>query len=195
MTATLHLRLLGQVEVRLVGEPVTGFYSGKAQALLFYLAVTGQTHTRPALAGLLWADLPEADALMNLRQVLTNLRKLVGDHLTITRQTVAFNRTGDYWLDVEAFQVGVGGASNEADMENVHPAVDLYRGDFLAGFYVRNAPLFEEWLLAQRAWLRELALGAQQKLAAYFARQGNYEQGIAYTRRLLELEPWHEEAH
>ncbi|NIP87304.1 MAG: alpha/beta hydrolase, partial [Planctomycetales bacterium] len=59
MTGKLELTLLGQADVRLAGEPLTGFYSSKAQALLFYLAVTGQTHTRPALAGLLWADTPD----------------------------------------------------------------------------------------------------------------------------------------
>lgn len=216
--STLQLTLLGQADVCLAGEPVTGFYSSKAQALLFYLAVTGQTHTRPALAGLLWADLPEADALMNLRQVLTNLRKLVGDHLAITRQTVAFNRTSDYWLDVEAFQAGVeraykpspqpspsgrgsqasppvGGTQGGPEVERLRQAVDLYRGDFLAGFYVRDAPAFEEWLLAQQARLRELVLTALQKVTAHFARTGDYGTGITYSRRLLELEPWHEEAH
>ncbi|GIK43262.1 MAG: transcriptional activator [Chloroflexota bacterium] len=218
MTGTLQLTLLGQADVRLAGEPVTGFYSGKAQALLFYLAVTGQTHTRPALAGLLWADLPDADALMNLRQVLTNLRKLVGDHLTITRQTVAFKRDSDYWLDIEVFQAGVestqrpspppsssgrgslasppqGGIEGGLEVEQLRQAVDLYQGDFLAGFYVRDAPLFEEWLLAHRAWLREVALDALQKLAAYFARRGDYRNGIAYSRRLLAREPWREAAH
>jgi predicted ATPase len=60
---------------------------------------------------------------------------------------------------------------------------------------VRDAPVFEEWLLAQQARLRELALGALHKLALHFARCGDYEQGIATTRRLLEIEPWHEEAH
>jgi predicted ATPase/DNA-binding SARP family transcriptional activator len=218
MTATLHLRLLGQAEVRLAGELVTGFYSGKAQALLFYLAVTGQTHTRPALAGLLWADIPEADALMNLRQVLTNLRKLVGDHLTITRQTVAFNRDSDYWLDVEVFQARVESAQQPSprpspsgrgsqasppvwgieggpEVERLRQAVDLYQGDFLAGFYVRDAPLFEEWLLTQRAWLRELVLVTLHKLAANYTYRGDYNNGITAARHLLNLEPWHEEAH
>ena len=49
MSGTLQLTLLGQTDVRLAGQPVTGFYSGKAQALLFYLAVTGQSHTRPEM--------------------------------------------------------------------------------------------------------------------------------------------------
>jgi len=195
MTGKLELTLLGQADIRLNGQSLMGFYSGKAQALLFYLAVTGQTHTRPALAGLLWADMPEDDALMNLRQVLTNLRKLVGDHLTITRQTVSFNRDSDYWLDVEAFQAGGEIASDGGDIEKVRQAVDLYRGDLLAGFYVRDGQAFEEWVLTQQARLRELALETLQKLTAYFVRKGDYRNGIAYSRRLLALEPWHEEVH
>ena len=215
----LALTLLGQADVRLAGKPVSGFYSGKAQALLFYLAVTGQTHTRPALAGLLWADLPDSDALTNLRQVLSNLRKLVGPYLAITRQMVTIKQDSDYWLDVAVFLAGVDGSSKpspqpspsgrggdrseakgggegmSSKVARLRRAVDLYQGDFLAGFYVRDAPLFEEWQLVQRAHLRELALNALQKLAKQFAQQRDYENGIAYSRRLLALEPWHEPAH
>jgi DNA-binding SARP family transcriptional activator len=53
MPKKLELALLGNVEIRRDGLPVTDFKSSKAQALLCYLAVTGQPHTRPALAGLL----------------------------------------------------------------------------------------------------------------------------------------------
>ena len=54
MTKKLELALLGNLEIRQGGVPVTDFESSKAQALLCYLAVTGHPHTRPALAGLLW---------------------------------------------------------------------------------------------------------------------------------------------
>ena len=46
----LELTLLGNPEVRLESRPVTGFRSNKAQALLYYLAVTG----RPQTAGRWW---------------------------------------------------------------------------------------------------------------------------------------------
>ncbi len=98
MGEQLQLTLLGNVEIRREGIPVTGFSSGKALALLCYLAVTGRPHSRPALAGLLWGDLPEANARNNLRKALTHLRGLVGPHLSFTRQTVAFNRDIAYWL-------------------------------------------------------------------------------------------------
>jgi DNA-binding SARP family transcriptional activator len=158
MVKELRLSLLGGLEITQGGIPVTGFVSSKAQALLCYLAVTRRPHLRPALAGLLWGDMPEADAKANLRQALANLRRLLAPHLSITRQAVAFNRDSPYWLDVERFEVQAGGASAGAGIEGLREAVDLYRGDFLEGFYARQAPAFEEWALAQRARLRELAL-------------------------------------
>jgi predicted ATPase/DNA-binding SARP family transcriptional activator len=195
MAQGLCMSLLGDVHIARDDVPVTGFVSGKALALLCYLAVAGRAHFRPALAGLLWGDMPEADALMNLRQALTNLRRLVGPHLNITRQQVAFNHDSPYWLDVERFEARLAGGTPDAGIEPLQEAVELYRGDFMAGFYVRDAPAFEEWMLAQAARLRTSALGGLHKLALMYARQGDYEQGIATTRRLLELEPWHEEAH
>jgi predicted ATPase len=75
--------------------------------------------------------------------------------------------------------------------------VALYRGDFLEGFYVRDAPTFEEWVLVQGTRLRELALQALHRLSKHYAEQGEVglEDGIKYTSRLLALEPSREEAH
>jgi len=70
MTEILTLRLLGTPQVSRAGSPVTGFISAKAQGLLYYLAVTGRPHTREALAGLFWSDMPEVQAAKNLRNVL-----------------------------------------------------------------------------------------------------------------------------
>ncbi|MGD8624776.1 MAG: BTAD domain-containing putative transcriptional regulator, partial [Anaerolineae bacterium] len=196
MTDKLQLALLGPLEVRRAGTLVTGFTSIKVQALLCYLAVTGQPHLRPSLAGLLWGEMPEANAQNNLRKALSNLRRLVGPHLAITRQAVAFERDSAYWLDVEAFESLAGGAAQPAS-QRLAEAVALYRGDFLDGFYVRQAPAFEEWVLAQRARLRELAVQALHTLAVHHTRRGEagYPVALDYVTRLLALEPWREEAH
>ena len=197
MPKKLKLALLGNVEIRRDGLPVTDFKSRKAQALLCYLAVTGHPHARPTLAGLLWGDMPEAKARMNLSQALSNLRRSFGDHLTITRQTVAFNQDSDYGLDVQAFEASVNSASARAPVKRMQEAVKLYRGDLLDGFYVRGAPEFEMWVLAQRARLRELALQALHRLIAHYTGQGEdgWATAIDYAAHLLALEPWREEAH
>jgi len=198
----LHLSLLGDLELRRDGAPLHRLRSSKAQALLCYLAVTGRPHLRPALLGLLWGDLPEIRAQNNLSKILTYLRQAVGDHLHISRQTVAFNRESRYWLDVEAFEIQVQGiltraTSMRADIERLEGAVELYRGDFLEGFYVRDAPAFEEWVLVQRARLKELALQALYALVTHYSAQGEAGTavGIDYATRLLALEPWREETH
>ncbi|HEX9925405.1 MAG TPA: hypothetical protein VGD99_22300 [Anaerolineae bacterium] len=89
--AMLQLKLLGQPEIILNGAALTNSIGGKAQAALYYLALTGRPQTRGTLAGLLWGDVPEALARTSLRKALTNLRQTMGDYLEIDRQSVAFN--------------------------------------------------------------------------------------------------------
>lgn len=184
----LRLTLFGQTTIQKNGVAVTGFKSSKAVALLCYLAVTGHAVARTTLVSLFWGELGEANARMNLRHVLANLRELVGDHLVVTRQTVAFQRASVYWLDVEQFELGV----THSHTAEVDAALALYQGDFLAGLDLRQAPLFEEWRNAQRLRLCSLAVGALQTLAD---QASDPEQAIAYLRRLLSLEPWREAAH
>jgi predicted ATPase/DNA-binding SARP family transcriptional activator len=194
MAQELQLMFLGNPEIRRDGTLVAGVSFKKALALLCYLAVTGRPHLRATLVGLLWGDMPEAYAQNNLSKALTQLRHAVGRHLCITRQEVAFDRDSPYWLDVEAFGKS---ACAGADVDRLQGAVDLYRGDFLEGFYVRAAPAFEEWVLAQRARLRELALQALHTLAVHHTQRGavGHAAGIEVTTRLLALDPWREEAH
>lgn len=190
MGGQLRLEYLGGMQVTRDGEPLTGFVSAKAPALLCYLAVTGRVQFRLVLAGLLWSDLSEKDACANLRKVLSNLRDLVPEHLIITPHTVAFNRESEYWLDVEEFL-----RRTDKDTESLTKAADLYRGDFLDGFYLRHAPAFEEWVLGQRERLRQTALRVFQALADHHAARGDNALAIQYTGHLLALDPWREEAH
>lgn len=195
MANLLQLTLFGSPEVRLHGQPVTGFRSSKAQALLYYLAVTGRPHTRPTLAGLFWGDQPEAAARTSLSKCLSNLHDLVGDAVLIDRQTVAFNRQQPYHLDTERFETGCKISLTSSTVDALQSAIDLYRGDFLEGFYVRDAPDFEQWVLTQRAHYREAVLQGLHTLSNWHEQQGDLPQAISHTRRLLTLEPWREEAH
>ena len=202
MAKGLRLSLLGGLEIAQDGTPLAGFVSGKVQALLCYLAVTGRPHLRPALAGLLWGEMPDASANTNLRKALSNLRRIAGEHTSFDKQAVAFHRESAYWLDVETFSRQVEAALQHSDdppapetAAALARAIALYRGDFLAGFYVRGAPAFEEWALTERERLRALALRALQLLADYHAARGENHQAIEYATQLLALDPWREEVH
>ncbi|MBK7917848.1 MAG: hypothetical protein IPJ94_16620 [Chloroflexi bacterium] len=198
MTAVLEIRLFGGMAIRRGDAPISGFVSNKAPALLAYLAVTGRTHQRDVLAALLWGEMTDADAKNNLRQMLTNLRKLVDPHLFITRETVGWNTAVPHTLDVAQFEHHLHtarGADQFTRIAALQQASILYQGDFLAGFYVRDAPEFEEWLLAQRARYRELMLHTLHTLAEHHLGRGEYSQAIDSATHLLTLEPWREEAH
>jgi DNA-binding SARP family transcriptional activator len=190
--AHLSLSLLGPFQASLDGEPVTTFESTKVRALLAYLAVEAdRTHRRDVLAGLLWPEWPDRDALSNLRYALYNLRQVIGDRtaeppfLLITRNTLQFNTASDHWLDVAAFTdlTGLG------DLSGLEKAVALYRGSFLEGFSVGDSPAFEEWALFTRERLARQMSAALHRLAAAHEARGDYEQAQAYARRQLELEP------
>lgn len=200
--AGLQLNLFGKPEVILDGAPVTAFETTKVQALLYYLAVTGRPHSRDALATLLWGDHPEATAKRNLTKALTNLRQLVEPYLLLDRYSVAFDLQLPAVLDVTIFQAAVEGSAPlkpenlERDLAPLRKAVGLYRGDFLEGFYVKNALEFEEWALGQREYLRELMLQALRRLTEHSARlEADPASALEYVQRWLVLEPWQEEAH
>ncbi len=206
MASILRMNLLGGLSLTLGDTPITRFISSKSPALLCYLAYTGQPHTRAALTGLLWSESAEAQAKASLRQVLSDLRSgSLAPYLLVEGNTVAFNSAAPHWLDVAEFnrylqQAAPPPGKAEDDLSDsqaaaLQAAVELYRGDFLAGFFVPNAAAFEEWVTAEQEWLRQAVLQALHRLIHHYTRRGAYLMGINAASRLLAIEPWQEEAH
>ncbi|WP_129672995.1 BTAD domain-containing putative transcriptional regulator [Candidatus Chloroploca sp. Khr17] len=191
----LYLRLLGAPEVRLNGTLLSEITSKKALALLFYLAMTRRNHLRDELASLFWYDMPDAQARKNLRNILPILRTLLGDHLIITRHMVGLNPAAQAWLDVERLCAVLKDDHHPQSLKAMAEALALYEGDFLTGFYVSDAPAFEEWMLRQRDHLHQLVVHSLHDLAVQALKEEAYPQGMEATRRLLRLEPWNEKAH
>jgi DNA-binding SARP family transcriptional activator/predicted ATPase len=206
--ARLSMYLLGPFQVTLDGGPVTSFKYDHVRALLAYLAVEAdRPHRRERLAGLLWPEQPDPVALSNLRYALYHLRQAIGDHeampsfLFPTRETLQFNTASDHWLDVSAFEQHITDSElasqrvSESAIRNLESAIELYRGRFMEGFFLRDCPLFEEWLLFKQEHIDRQMLSALHRLTQIHAALGEYERAEPYARRLLALEPWDEEAH
>ena len=185
----LRIKLFGSPEVWLGDERVAGFITVKSRALLFYLAMKPGVHSRQTVATLLWPETTEPRAAKNLRNALSNLRKLVGTHLDITRQTVAFKRKSDYVLDVEQFSARLERyRRGQEDIGDLETAVSLYTGDFLDGFHVPGSVTYEEWLTSEREQLRQAALTALYSLAIWYAEQGNIDASYTHVTQLLTLD-------
>ena len=195
MSMKLDINVLGSPQVHLNNQPVVDFITSKAQALFTYLAITEREHTRDSVAFLLWPDISNRRARRNLTDVTTNLRKLLSPYLIITPQTIAFNLQNPYQLDVAQFESILTRPHAQVERQVLKDALDLYKGDFLEGFSVRNAAPFEEWASERREWYRGLLTRGLHHLAEECIEHGEYAQGLYATRRLLALDRWNELAY
>jgi len=195
----LEISLLGEINIRLDGQPITRFRSQKELALLLFLAHNGQTHNREALAELLW----EAEArstkqsLSNLRTALARLRKQVGDHLIVTRKTVAVTPAVHDQTDTVRILAMLDGAGNVRSVTGINllsQGLDLYRGEFLAGFSLPDTIHFSDWLIVEQERLHKIAMGGYRQLAGWQEEQGAFSAGVVTAQQWVTWDPLDETA-
>ena len=199
MTTPISLRLMPRLVVSLLGAPrieregaPIEVDTRKAIALLAYLAVTGQSHTRDALANLLWPEYDQEHARGALRRTLSTLKNaLPRDALEVGRERIGLVRDSELAVDIERFRTLLA----EDRLDAAEQGVELYRGDFLAGFTLRDSVNFDDWQYFEADSLRRELAGALDRLADAYAAHGDYERAIGHARRRLALDPLHEPAH
>src|SRR6266508_2812711 len=146
----LQIRLLGQFDLYLDKQRVT-IPSRIVQSLFAYLALSaGTAHRREKLAGMFWPDTTDETARKYLRQELWRIRKAFAspqknaeDYLLADEYTITFNRSSDYWLDVNQVE------RPELDLESLTRNLSFYHGELLPGFY-------EDWVILERERLQSI---------------------------------------
>lgn len=194
-----HLRLsfLGPPEVLYAGQALT-FPTRKALALLVYLAVEGGIHPREKLLALFWPDSNPGRGRGTLRTTLAYLRRALNtvapssdEYLIIESDMLGFNFTSDFALDLHI----VAETGKSSQIPQLEAAAQAYRGDFLEGFSLPDAPAFDEWASFQREkWHHQMNrildwLSQQQSEAR------RYEAGLATAARWIAHDPVNEAAH
>lgn len=197
------LFLLGPPYVEGEGAPVE-LDTRKALALLAYLALTGQRHSRDTLAALLWPEYNHSRARAALRRTLSALSAARQEGwLVVERESVGLDDSR-VWVDVDRFRRLLEECRSHGHPERqicqsclplLAEAVALYRDDFLSGFGLRDSLAFDDWQYLQAEDLRRELAAALERLARGYGAMGEWEAAIGYTRRWLTLEPLHEPAH
>ena len=182
----IRLRLFGATElVQADGAEVTNvLQQPKRLAVLALLAASGagRWHRRDTLLGTFWPDMDDERARAALRRTLTFLRTYVGDAVIRTRGDEVGIAADGLWCDLTACEAALRDG-------RLADAVDLYRGDVLAGLHVPSAPGFERWLDAARERLRRETSEAAARLAADSEGAGRLAEAAAWRRRALEIRP------
>ncbi len=197
------ISLLGAPRIERDGAPIE-VDTRKATALAAYVAVTRRSHTRDALAGLLWPEYNQGRARAALRRTLSSLGKARQEGwLLADRESVdlAHDAIG---VDVVRFEELLAGCKlhghpeSEVCAECLPPlteAVELYRDDFMAGFGLRDSVAFDDWQFFQSESLRRELAGALERLSRGRGALGEWEAAVAHARRWLSLDVLHEPAH
>src|SRR5215471_16916147 len=155
----LDLSLLGTPEVRHSGQTLS-FPTRKVLALLIYLVVEGGRTSREKLTTLFWPESEDGQARASFRRALALLRQALGEtaalpHLIVEGDALGFDFTSDFACDLHPFQMAAQ-ATNSAEhvppglFERLRYAATLYRGNFLDGFSLPDAPDFDDWVRFQR---------------------------------------------
>ncbi len=199
--SVLRVYLFGGFDLVWEGGALPSISGAASRSLLAYLLLHhGRPFTRDRLAGLFWGELPDATARRRLSQALWQIRRALrhpAEHpplphpLLLTEgDTVQTHPSLSLWLDVEVFRDLLERLRHApvVEAEPLRLADELYRGDFLEGYY-------DDWMLVERERLREGYLWLLERLALHYKREGTYETALHYARRLTAEDPLREEAH
>jgi non-specific serine/threonine protein kinase len=178
--------------IYLLGEPRVSFDSRLSVregvvALLAYLVLhRGQVLHRDVVAFALWPDHDEDKAKANLRRhvLLINAAfKTAGSPspLAVDHRTIGWNEAAGVWVDVIALETLAEHPGTALE------AVDLYAGDFL----LRQE---YEWAGDARDRLRGRVIGLLDALLDRAREEGDLKAAIGHGRRLLQIDPWREDA-
>jgi len=182
----LEIKLFGAPRITLDGIALETDRH-KAIGLLAYLAVEARSHSREALAALLWPDYPRASAFSYLRRTLWELNQMLGKGwITADREKVALEHLPGLEIDAAAFQRLLAVETDPIDA--LSEAVALYQGDFLQGLVIADTVPFEAWQTQQAEHYRRQLAHTLERLTAAHEQNGAYASALPHAQRWQSLD-------
>jgi DNA-binding SARP family transcriptional activator len=196
--ARWRVELMGGLRAEGGGAALTRFRTQKTGLLLAYLAYyRHRAHPRASLVELLWPGSEPHAGRSTLSRELSWLRDRLEppgvpySAILVADRFSARLNPDSVTTDVAEFEAALSTAAQaRGSAEQVRAlaqAVDLYRGELLAGYY-------ESWIMGEQERLAELYFQALRRLLTGLEEAGDLEQAVAYARQGVRLDPLREEA-
>ena len=173
-------KLFGVPKITKDGQSVFLPYA-KINALLYYILVS-KVVSRDEVVGLLWPDEDEKIAKKNLRNAIYQAKKSLGEDIIISpkKSFLILNEDLDIESDVDQF--------SKSPRENIQ----LYTGDFLQGFFLKDAESYEYWIVKMRNYYKEkFAAECYQKIEEDIQNK-HYDDVEDQIQRLTDLDEYDE---
>ena len=201
-----RIRLLGTAEIRIDGlDNTSRIKYRKGLALLALLAVECNViHQRDRIADLLWPDLPLSAARSNLRQVLSNLVKVLepaARHgqpiIRVTAGTVGLFTGKHVDIDVVKVQSTCEALSRKSDVlfKNFNEVEAIFSADrdinkrFLDGFDLPDCEGFMEWLGHQRQYFHDRLITLYEDNSDRALAAGDLDTALSFVRKAVQIDP------
>ena len=199
----LTVKLFGSGNASFYDHPIDGFPFHQAYLVLCYLLLNrSHKQNRERLASVFWGNYSTnvsrkylRNALWKLRSVFQSMGAELEDYLQVNDDSIAFQSSSPYQLDVETFETLLastrnlqGEELNQDQAQQMKQAIDLYDGDLLEG-------VDEEWCLYERERLSLLHLNSLLKLMVYHRSHKMYTLGLEYGERILAFDNTRENVH
>jgi DNA-binding SARP family transcriptional activator len=181
----LQLRTLGGLTLTRGEENLTGAVTQRRRlAILALLAVAHDGGmSRDKLQAYLWPESDAGRARHVLNQLLYAQRRQAGvAGLFLGQKTLRLN-PAVIQTDIVPFEAALG----SGDLEG---AVNRYAGQFLDGFFLKDAPEFERWIEDQRARFRRRYQESLAALACQASGRDQHATAAGWWRRALEDDPY-----
>jgi TolB-like protein/DNA-binding SARP family transcriptional activator len=179
-----RLKLFGGVALDAESGPITGRAAQRHRvALLALLSTTTRLHrSRDQLITFLWPEAnPERGRKLLSDSIYRINQALGGDAVLGSGEDVRLNRSQLHTdvADVEAAM----------DVRDWRRVAELYAGPFLDGFFLPDAPEFDQWMEAERARYVRAACRAIEALAVAARDAGRVADALEWWQRLSALVP------
>ncbi|HTP09816.1 MAG TPA: AAA family ATPase [Anaerolineae bacterium] len=186
----LSIQLLGTPVILQDDQPLA-IPRKKSRALVYYLAAHDKPLTREQILSFFWPDSDRVSAQQVLRTTLHGLRQALGTALITDENMLAL--APEINVDVRVFETALQRQPLTTHNQLLTTTLQLYRGDFLAGFSLSDSAEFDDWLTEQQEHYRRLAIRGFIALAALHEQQQNYPAALEALDRALAFDPLQED--
>lgn len=173
----ISVKLLGTPSVKLNNKLISFPYK-KSEALFYYVLINKKVSREEAI-NMFWCESGEETGRKNLRDALYKIKTSTIENIFSNSKSV-IEFSNDLKVD------------SDADNITETNAVNLYTGNFLMNFSVKNCYDFENWIQEKRDYYKEIYIKSVHKKINELISVSDYSSIEKYGNILIKNDPYNE---